>query len=331
MLETAKVRMVIIFIIAPMLVLITFSNGFSQIVASDGLSLLPNESDIPGYMLKRQYRGNWVVGKGDQLRETIRQTWSHIEDEKEVRIEVCVFDSEIQAKNGVNYERTHIQEHLWWGSFTGNIIGEKSWIGTIAPGWNSVKGVILFVQNNVGVKINGGQMKKEDLSFLYNIAERILQRILAASSSRIPEDLKAKQISAQEYETQIQKVTQTVLKDFTYLGEKDSKWIIDEQHFLLGRYREWADNGKVIGIDICIFDSLDVARRAAKIRSQEADAPILEAPISEVSSPLWNSRMRTVTNASAIIVKGKKVIHLYQFNQEGINRHLFKELSENLD
>ena len=328
MLGTAKVRMVMVAIIVSIVGFVYSRNGFSQ--AAEVLQVLPDESNLPGYVLKRQGRTDWLVGEGNQVQEATRQIWYSVEDGKEIAIEVCLFDSDIQAQKGVNYERTHIAETLWWGGFTKHLVGEKSWVGAIDSSGTAIKGVILFLQNNVGVKIRLADARQEDISFLSNFAKTIEQKILENASPLIPELVKGKQISVVEYENQVCKANQTVLKDFTAKGERDSKWLVGNQHLELGRYRQWMDNGKVVGIDICLFDSPALARQAAEIRSQEADAPILEFPINRVRSPLWESRNRRVTTASVIIIIGKKVIHLYQLNQEGINSHLFKRVCEKL-
>ena len=328
MLGIAKGSMVMITIIVSMVGFVYSHNVFAQV--AEVLQVLPNQSNLPGYVLKRQRRTDWLVGEGNQVQEATRQIWYSVEDRKEIAIEVCLFDSDIQAQKGVNYERTHIAETLWWGGFTKHPVGEKSWIGAIDSSGTSIRGVILFVQNNVGVKIHLNDARKEDISFLANFAKTIEQKVLENDSPMIPQPLKEKQISVVEYENQVRKANQTVLKDFTEKGERDSKWLVGAQHLELGRYRQWLDEEKVVGIDICIFDSPALARQAAEIRSQEADAPVLEFPINKVSSPLWESRNRKVTTASVIIIIGKKVIHLYQLNQEGINSHLFKKVCEKL-
>jgi hypothetical protein len=307
-----------------------------------------NESDMPGYTPRlfgedAYYRNHWSLSD-TQIIRTVVQSWRHV-DEKENHIwyELCIYDSEIQAHNGIFRHLTFgLSAGFIWGSPSGSIVGDKSWTSVS-------RRTIAFVRGNVGVKI--GVVSSDD-QFIQKTIDTISQKFLTKIERNLSpeiaakiEELKKNQISESKYNTLLADVIGTDLKEFSLLRQIDSKWSGGIEEFdlarkvfdpkdpyralgrslrgiesmpaadrlELGRRSEWQnEQGMVIGIDICEFTSEEIAENAARRRVYESDAYFADNPLDpQIPTIRW-----WMISASIVYVKNKTAVHIYQFNKQ---------------
>jgi hypothetical protein len=116
-------------------------------MSTDPESFLLTEAEMSGYELKIQSSDSWIIGEGDKIHPAMEQTW-HImgKDGSEIYISYCVFYTEAEAIQGTAHAANSHAEFYIWGSLTGSISGDVSWV---AIG----DGAQYFVRGNVGIVI----------------------------------------------------------------------------------------------------------------------------------------------------------------------------------
>lgn len=94
-------------------------------------------------------------------------------------------------------------------------------------------------------------------------------------------------------------------------------------------------DGTIIGIDICRFNSDDLARDAASIRSRHTYSSIFNSndlPSIDVILEEWEKDIVTFTskkhNLSAITVHGSTVVHIYQYHPIRVNTEIFSSVAK---
>lgn len=304
------------------------------------------ESDMPDYKLKQfgnklHQKISWPIS--DSLRKTvIGQIWQNLdENEKEIKYNICIYDSEIQAHNGVFYYlNSFVRPNYCWGSFSGSIIGDKSWTNGIG---------LAFIKGNIGGHVIP-RFESMNMQELNEVLDKIFEKIENNIHPEIlekEEKLRKNQLSESEYNTLLTDITEIKLKRFSPLKQSDSKWpggtdefvlkrkIFDPKNpygplrmggiairsilpparcMTLGRRSEWQnEQGMVIGIDICEFTSEEIAENAAKRRTYESDAYFLDNPLNpQIPTTRW---WYTFAPASIVYVINKTAVHIYQFNK----------------
>jgi len=285
------------------------------------LPFLLEESDIPGYELINQ-GDSWFWQVGDTLRyNAIKQNWKakdpDLSKTHEIYIIMYVFDSVSEGIYGTNSGKSFTAGDIPWGSFDGSIIGEHSWFASTQVGSSQC-----FVRGNIGVRI--GQHPSELSNLLPLIIEKINSKIeknLHPDILSSEQESKKKQITLSKY----RQITDPVLslsdiKEFSFLKQWDSKWVIDENSFATGIRTEWKnDSGSIIGIDICEFETKDAAQSAieqqalytsGKIFDME-DMTTFDAHISR-----WREMITSNKYFNAISVYDNIAVHVYQYDPE---------------
>jgi len=305
--------------------------------------LMLDSADVPGYQLKKSGSGrdfwefNWAMAWRDG-KKAIVQDWVNPEDkQKRIRYEVCIYDSEVQAHNGILFYINTYTRPSSWGSFSGLIVGDKSWCSDK---------VLAFIRGNIGVRIiffNTKEFQDEIVNtFLMKIEQNLSPEIIKAN-----EKLKRTQIKASRYDSLIIDLNDSYLTGFSLVKQTDSKWTTGREDFelvrkefdtnnpdpwhaigpfsmhilempkadqiVLGRRTEWRNEaGILVYIDICEFATKALALNAAKRRTYEADAYFLDTPVApEIPQIRW-----WMYNASIVYVKNNFVVHISQYHPQ---------------
>ena len=282
------------------------------------------EEDMPGYELIRQSEWYWLGSQGKSY-DTIKQRWrpNGTDDRQDIYIEYCEFESEAEAISVTSYHSGSFASPYYWGAFNGSIVGDHSWVGG--------ESAMIFVRGNVGIQLCKPILPTaEDLTTLTIIADKILDKIetnLSAEILSLEETVRQKQIPVNDY----QKITNDVvnselMNDFSAFTTWDSKWMIDTTTFTMGIRAEWKnEQGILVGIDICKFDTEEQAKNAAAIHSQQTYCSIFNMDSLESLKAIietWEQwpKLEIANNLfSTITTKSNLAVHFYQFDSTKIN------------
>lgn len=292
---------------------------------------LLTEEEMPGYELKRQSISAFLIGDDDQTHDAIRQKWHRIgyDDRQNVYIKYCEFDNEIEAIKGIAYASHSNAAMYIWGSFTGSIVGDGSWV---SPGG----GAVYFVRGNVGIKIfKPVDLKDEDRQMLISITDQLVTKIESNLSPNIlffENRARQKRINANSYQAMVGPVNHSELMNgYSLHSTWDSKWLSDANNLSMGIRKEWKDaDGSVIGIDICRFENMLYASNISEIMNRktyflnskyELDDPgALGEIIDNYQYYGFNG------NISVVGFKNNVAVHVYQYHPTGIDTERFKDI-----
>ncbi|MBN1293571.1 MAG: hypothetical protein JXB48_17155, partial [Candidatus Latescibacteria bacterium] len=233
-----------------------------------------------------------------------------------------------------------------FGSFSGSIVGELSWISAGNLGGPG----IIFVRGNVGARVVLGGLPEKEWNIPEQIARQVLKKIennLNSDIITIEQNAKEKQISEQKYNKVINDaVNVEIMSNFSLQSDIDSKWPVDSNTFVLGRRTEYDnEHGIIIGIDMCEFESEDLAKKASAIRTSYI--PAVESlgdkpPVFSITNQSsidtlitnWETR-RDYTALSKKIISGISVIdnivvHIYQYAPHEIDKVLFTQVTSKI-
>ena len=282
------------------------------------------EEDMPGYELIYQLESHWLGSRGKSY-DTIAQRWrlNGTGELQDIYIEYCEFESEAEAISVTSYHSGSFASFYFWGAFNGSIVGDRSWVDEASA--------IIFVRGNVGIALFKPIFPTaEDRKALTIIAEKILDKIetnLSAEILSLEETVRQKQIPVNDY----QKITNDVvnseiMNDFSAFTTWDSKWMIDTTTFTMGIRAEWKnENGTLVGIDICKFDTAEQAKNAANIQNEQTYSPIFNmdslTSLETIIDKWVNKRKYGLENNlfSVITTKSNLAVHFYQFDSTKIN------------
>ena len=293
----------------------------SEIKSQD--EFLLTEIDMQGYNMLYQFNFSWEVGE-NKSQSAIRQYWLEQgePDTQAICITYCIFDTETEAISGTAYHAGSYSLSYTWGSFDGSIIGDLSWAGGFRA--------IIFIRGNVGIQVAGPTTSNKDQVETLMIVNKSLDKIeenLSAEILSLEERAKQKQIPENDY----QKITNDVvnselMNDFSAHTTWDSKWMIDTTTFTMGIRAEWKnENGILVGIDICKFDTAEQAKNAANIQNEQTYSPIFNMDsLSSLETIIdnWVNKRKYGLESnyfSAITTKSNLAVHIYQFDSTKIN------------
>ena len=297
--------------------------------------ILLNETDMPGYELGFQNKYFW--GISDSIsKEGIVQIWNN----EGIRIEVfyCKFDSATEALYGTEYYSSTFSVFFPFGSFYGPIVGDESWF---AEERSDAKAII-FIRGNVGIHINSIITGEENL----NITKEIIHKVLDKIEENLDEEIILKEQDVRERQitdTRYLQITEDTIKSetmtgYSFFSDWDSKWLVDENNFLMGKRMEWVNaRGSLIGIDIFEFDSEESAHSAVEIKTRPIESGVIKTPsfdLNDLSTLdlLIKDWPGVFSNKfiSGICFEGKTALHVYQFDPEKINTEEFKTIATKL-
>ena len=218
---------------------------------------------MPGYQLVRQKSDSWTINDNYDKVNGIEQKW-HIQKgdvHQNIHIYYCEFNSIAEAINGCAYSVTKRNAiPLIWGSMSGSIIGDYSWISIN-------NGSIFFLRGNVGINIFKPHFQQGDENIMLNITDKIISKIDKNLSSEIlssERHAKQEQIPMSYYRLMTDPLLSSAeMSGFSPHKIWDSKWMYKPNDFTAGIRKEWIkENGAIISIDISMFDS-DIAALSA--------------------------------------------------------------------
>lgn len=295
---------------------------------------LLQENEMPGFRLEDQYPWMWVVGEGNIFHPTITQKWSVIgKGNEDIYISYGEFKTISECIQSIAYAATKSYSVPYiWGSLTGFIVGDGSWVG--------MPDALFFIRGNVGIQIfKPGTSHETEKQMLISISEKILNKIEANLSSEISayeEALKQKQISSNDYHIIVEPVFGLdIMKAYSLHSTWDSKWVIDSNRVAMGIRSEWKnEQGSIIGIDICKFDSIVEAQKACeqmnKILSFLNHIVDLDN-LSSFKTIIAESRQYGLERSISLVgSKDNFSLHLYLFDSTGIDTNLVFSLVEKI-
>ncbi|MFX0199467.1 MAG: hypothetical protein ACFFCW_25375 [Candidatus Hodarchaeota archaeon] len=301
----------------------TMSYGYMITDKVEDLVLI--EDDIPGFRLKSQVPSQWLISEQKTVKG-IRQTWtSNTYYGREIIADVCLLGNTKLCNKCAHFTRMGTSGILSWGSYKGQFLGDKLWMGTNAFG----NATFLFVKYNAAVRVGMVKCEHEQMELMEDVAQKILKKI-DYKKSRKPIDeytkLKMEQISEELFEKIISGAVDSVLIGFKIERKGHALWLTDKDgHYQFGRQWEWRGEGDIlIGISICRFQNPDEAQKGAEVRRLETYGYFIKGDLGKPEIPKDINRFESV--ASVLFAKGSMVVHIYQYNKKEIDTGLFESL-----
>jgi hypothetical protein len=280
---------------------------------------------MPGFRLTNQVPSLWVMSEKEIVRG-VRQTWSsRTRYDEEIMADVCLLKDAPLANKCAFYTRKETSSVLAWGSYKGQFLGDKLWVGT-----NAFKNAaFLFVKYNVVVRVIMVKCEPEQMTLMEDVAQKILKKIDTQRSRNPSEEyakLKKQQIPEDLFNKIVSDAATTVMAGFQVERKGDALWLIDrEGHYRFGRRCEWRrEDGVLIGISICRCQDKELAQQSAEIRRDETYGYIIKGDLSRPRIPRNIEQFESVS--SIIFTKGHMAVHIYQYNKKGIDFSLFEAL-----
>jgi len=299
---------------------------------------LLTEAEMSGYELKRQSMTDWIIGEGDQMHNAIQQKWRvNGGDERDnIYIEYCEFNTEPEAICGTAYASHTFATLFIWGSHTGAIFGDGTWIAISG-------GSVFFVRGNVGIKINIRiDFDKNDFQLLLLLSNKLLNKIESKLSPEVfsfEEAARQKQIPMEVYQTITDPVVNSeIMNGFSLHTTWDSKWLFESDSLALGIRKEWKnEQGSIVGIDISKFDSDACASKAGEIQSRNTyisprvfsldNLDSLKSILTEWQKEWYNFNKNLF---SVVGIKSNIAVHVYLFEPIEIDTSFFYSIIEKL-
>lgn len=296
---------------------------------------LLTEVEMSDYELKNQYNNwIWIIGEGDQSHDAIRQIWH--KDGRDYYVDYCEFDTETKALQGTAYAATRSNATPYiWGSLTGSIVKDGSWVAIS-------DGALYFVRGNIGIKIfKPVNFNENDRQALVSISSKLLNKIesnLLTEVLSFEEAARQKQIPVRVYQTITNPVVNSEpMNGFSLHSTWDSKWLMTSESLAMGIRKEWKnEQGAIIGIDISRFDSDSLALKAGNTHSRITYSSIFNLDnLDSLKSILaeWQKKWGygfPKNLFSVVGVEGNIAVHVYQFDSTGIATSFFYSIVEKL-
>ncbi len=290
-------------------------------------------TEMQGFELIRQSSNDIIINDKRELHKVIEQKWHILEEDDDLNIHIyyCIFENSIEAFRNIAYAATRSNEWPYiWGSVSGSIIKDGSWISVISYD------AIHFIRGNVGIKVFIPlQYDEKSQKIILDVCAKLQKKIECNLKKEIvdfEESLKLKQIKLNEYQISASSlINYKLMNNFYPTSTWDSKWLVDSVKMAMGIRHEWKnENGAVIGIDLCKFESEKTASNAGKIMSyntwredhlfQSNDPASLKQIISA-----WKKN-GIENNISVVTSKGNIGYHIYYYDPIKIDTDFFIKL-----
>jgi len=285
---------------------------------------LLTESDMPDYQLKNQYSFVWEIAAQKYL-EIIRQTWiaKPGDDTRMIVIEYCAFQNGAEAISGTAFAAGTFAIASIWGSIYHTIIADASWSAATGEG-------MYFVRGNIGINVFIPPLiseERKEMARTFAMAAFAKIEVHLSSEIRGQEArLKPQQLPPAQYDRITEIAVQSALmQPYSPLTVWDSKWRCRADSLTMGIRREWKnDSGAVIGIDICRFDTEELAAAGAKLQAAISYSHVFELDdLDSLKNILgqWQEKWKNAfesKNFSVVGVKQMYAIHFYQYDPAGI-------------
>jgi hypothetical protein len=288
-------------------------------------ALLPTEAEMPTFRLKSQVPSQWVISP-KQLISGIRQTWvSRSRPDEELMVDVCLLDGAQAANRCTHLTRMETSALLAWGSYRGQFLGDKLWLGTNSFG----NAAFQFLKYNVAAKVAMIRCEPGQIKLMETVAQQVLKKIEAKKSPKPTEEYARflkEQLSQEDFDKIVSEAATLVLRGWRLERSADALWLTDETgRYQLGRQREWRrEDGAIIGISICRFANAQDTQRAAVLRKNETHGYFVGGDLQSPKIPPDINHFESV--ASVIFAKGPWTVHVYQYNKRQTDTKLFQAL-----
>ena len=218
------------------------------------------KSDFSGYDYKLvdQRKDSCEIAEGVWY-PGVEQYWISPEGiESIIGVRLFIFNSISEAAKGTKYFADIGTGVNRWGSKTGSIAGDEYWYKDSSQ---SVKAIV----NNIGFEFlfPATIPNAAYTDLLTKLIQKIQSNVDPAILSSM-EQAKQSQITKEQYNQLVLTLPGSeLMTDYELFAERDSKWVIDMNGFAMGRRTEWKkENGELIGIDICEFETEEAAQSA---------------------------------------------------------------------
>jgi hypothetical protein len=247
--------------------------SYAQEVDEKTAPFLLLKDDLPEYNLALQSDILMQVGE-DIYKDVVNQIWHNDISTHEINISYAVFNNISQALFGMGYCSGTFVGRFFWGAFPSSICGDASWISN-SP--NSATKSLLYIRGNIGIHVR----TSKDFPLIDSVANKILEKIernLSPDIRAAENRAKMKQITTEKYRLMMDTIVSgDAMKNYTLLPQYDSKWVVDDSTIVMGRRTEWKnESGTTIGVDVCEFETAEMASQAANIMVKETYGYIFE-------------------------------------------------------
>lgn len=261
--------------------------------------VLLKAEELPGFILRNQYH--------------YTQNWILKDEGKELSVILTIFSTPAEAVIGTGGLARGGAEIPSYGSFSGSIIGDHSWVYT------SFNPDIYFVKDNVCVLLIFLKGSKSDRPKVESIARLMANKISHVSSVEVKskiEQARKTQIPDQDFHRIIDNIQ---LSGYLKIMQSDSIWALDTNTLVLGRREEFRDTtANTIIIDIAKFSSNELAKQAGKDRSRFAISATWIEDISKPLPAIFPLRLRYSNNSDGnVFAKGNYAIHINFHSETG--------------
>ena len=205
------------------------------------------DSNMGEYKLISQVNTFWPIST-DSLKSNVIEQWWTISKKDDLYINYCEFDCVENAIKGTAYAANSNATPFIFGSPTGGIIGNASWVSLDGS-------AVYFQKENIGIKIFKplNALPKDQKLFL-NISNNLLAKI----RENIPSDIKTKenelqinQVSISDYQKTTGKIDVLLVQEgYTANKTENSIWLISEDSLAMGIRKQWSKDKSVVSIDI---------------------------------------------------------------------------------
>jgi len=298
---------------------------------------LISNAELSGYELIDQYEFHWIISNKNEMHNTIRQKWHIVgkDLEQNIYIEYCEFSTELEAIRGTAYTANSNAEPFIWGSLSGHIEGDGTWV---AIG----DGALYLVRGNVGIMLfKPLNFQETERPAMESISAKIVNKIESNLSPEIvvfETAARQKQISIVSYQQITDPVVNSELMNgFSLYNTWDSKWVIEFDSITIGMRKEWRNgDGSIMGVDICQFDSDSVAAKAGNRHGGITYSRVFNlADLDSLKSILadWQNSWHTDFSKKLISIIGIKenfAVLVYQFDPVGIDTNFLFSIFEKL-
>lgn len=325
-----------VMLLIPLILIISVASVTAQEIDEKFLPYVFTESDFIGYdyALSNQGERFIEIAEGVGL-PGVQQIWKS--PEGGISLWLFIFDSFQEAAKGTKYFADTGSGVNRWGSNTGSIAGDEYWSIDKHRSVTAVINNIGFVYSCTSAVVD---VTYSDLfTKLVKKIETTIDPVVLASM----EQAKESQITKEKYNQMVSTLTDSALMTgFELFAERDSKWVIDMNGFAMGRRMEWKkENGELIGIDICEFESEEAAQSAVDFKTMPTQNGRIFIPYYHMDDSLtfsqelngWKEpigfwdRIRTVP---CVWRKGNITVQMYYYSPEEIDIDTVQSIGYNL-
>jgi hypothetical protein len=247
-----------------------------------------------------------------------------------------VFNSIAEAISSTAHSSGTYSAFFVWGSASGAIVGDHSWINA-----GDVGNTAIFVRGNVGAHIGFPLAKEDERADLETIAYKVQKKIeenLFHEVLSAEEAMRQKRDTFEEYQTITEPVINSeIMNGFAFHNKWNSKWLIESESLAMGIRKEWKnEQGAIIGIDICKFDSDSLTLKAINNQSRITYSSVFNLDnidsLKSILTERQNMRQYGLQKKliSVVGAKGDIAILIYQFAPTGIDIDFFYSIIEEI-